>query len=231
MRRRFSEFVLLRELLLKTYQGLYIPALPVDGVFSASGNALTGLAMDIESEFIRNRTTQLNFFAIQLSNIPFLLTSPVLRAFLSNTEDFKSLNFTVSSTSQGEILWKSFIESAPLENDSSRIIHDIKRQLGVLKSVLRQVQDECSLLSKQSIAFAKSLKATQEKLNSWNEAEKAIADPSKNDYPNRNSLMPSFLDASVDAFSFWSLTSQASFTKLKFVRTNAESQYCYRNKS
>ena len=50
---------------------------------------VSGTTTDIDSDFIRNRTIQLNFFVQQISDLPFLMTSTILHSFLSIQDEFK----------------------------------------------------------------------------------------------------------------------------------------------
>jgi hypothetical protein len=179
-----------------------------------SGNAVTGNGTDVESDYIRNRTIQLNLFANQISNIPFLASSSVLKTFLSSPDEFKTLDFTYipgAEISEGERAWKLLIDSVPLISNYDGIIVDIKRQLTLLRNTLRQLQDECVALSKATLVYTKQLKSTNDKFTTWNNMEKDIADPAKNLFPNNNPLFPSYLDAILDSFDHWSKTSQVTY--------------------
>jgi hypothetical protein len=194
---------------------MFIPALPVDSIFS--GNSVTGNGTDVESDFIRNRTIQLNLFVNQIISIPFLTTSPVLRIFLSNQGDFRALDLSQSSDSDGESSWKLLLESVPIVNNYDGIIVDIKRQLTSLRNTLRQLQDECVTLSKATLMYAKQLKSTNDKLLLWNKTEKDIADPAKNARPNVTPSLPSYLDAVMDSFAHWTRSSQVNKNRLGII--------------
>lgn len=181
IRRRFSDFVTLREILLRDYPGLFIPALPTDiGILSG--------AYEPQSDFIRHRIFQLNYFLSQLCNIPFIYTSPYFTMFLNGDEnDFKGVAKAIAKSkdlqvnNEGELVWKSWIDSLPMPSNTSKIINDIKIQVRLLKDVLRGVEDEIMNLFKTSSSHSQQLAATNTKLLHWLEAEKEIKDVKKYD--------------------------------------------------
>lgn len=207
VRRRFSEFVLLRDFLSRTYCGLFIPALPIESLMSTNI-----LNTDIDSDFIRNRTIQLNFFVSQISLIPFLLTSGVVKAFLSLQNDFKNADFLACEPcpSEGEQTWKLMIDSYTLPLDAERVLADIKRQLNSLNGSLAALETECLALSRAATAYSRQLGVTRDKLQLWYEAEKDIADPSKNEAPNAQPALATHLSALDESFTYWANTAHTA---------------------
>ena len=210
VRRRFKEFKLLRESLTRTYCGLFIPALPSEPILST--NILLGNGTDIESDFIRNRTIQLNFFVSQISIIPFLLTSGIVKTFLSLQDDFTNVDLLACepNASEGEQTWKLLIDSYTLPPDADRVLGDIKRQLNSLHSSLVALETECLALSRAAVAYSRQLRMTREKLQLWYEAEKDIADPTKNEVPNTHHSLALHLSKIDESFGFWVNTAQSA---------------------
>lgn len=209
VRRRFKEFKLLRDCLTRTYSGLFIPALPNEPILST--NILSGNGTDVDSDFIRNRTIQLNFFVSQISVIPFLLTSGILKSFLSLQDDFMNVDISVCepNASEGEQTWKLLIDSYILPLDADRILSDIKRQIKSLHNSLAALEVECLNLSRAASTYSRQLRVTREKLQSWYEAEKDIQDPTKNEVPNTHPALASHLSALDESFAYWTSTAQS----------------------
>lgn len=77
--RRYTEFALLRNQLINTWPGFYVPKIPVK---KKLGN--------LEPEFIEKRKKLLELFLKKMSNLEYMYESPVFQCFLHDKSDFKS---------------------------------------------------------------------------------------------------------------------------------------------
>jgi hypothetical protein len=211
VKRRFSEFVWLRETLGKFYHGLFIPPLPQGAVLSNS--------TDVESEFIKNRTAFLNTFIGELLSNPFLRPDPHLTAFLTMTDeaDFKSLMEMTSSVtksskppvndSMGLKLWKAMLDPVKAPAESDVTIADLKRQVGLIEKSLGQLKDEFTGLRTKITALAKDMNVTTGAISSWCDVEKEIIDPqfhSSECVIRGDKTLSMCMDGLLIGFGFWS---------------------------
>lgn len=77
--RRYTEFALLRSVLINMWPGFYIPKIPTK---KKIGN--------LEPEFIEKRKKLLELFLKKMSNLEYMYESPVVQSFLHDKSDFKS---------------------------------------------------------------------------------------------------------------------------------------------
>lgn len=120
VKRRYNDFAWLRESLINAYPGLFIPALPTTSGFR--GRTAGGGKTDVESDYVKNRMTQLQLFLNKLSKIPFLKTDSSLLGFLSITGDKEYKGFMDAKDkafkengkedSEGSILWEKLYRTS-----------------------------------------------------------------------------------------------------------------------
>lgn len=120
VRRRFSDFQWLREVLASRYVGMVIPSLPTT-TRSTGPTVTSGSHLDPQSEYVLNRMAHLNLFMTALANIPFIRADAAYVCFVSQysdkefkdaKEEIKAKTLT-SDTSPGAVAWKAILASEP----------------------------------------------------------------------------------------------------------------------
>jgi hypothetical protein len=181
VKRRFSEFLWLRETLGKFYHGLFIPPLPQGAVLSNS--------TDVESQFIKNRTALLDSFINELLANPFLRPDPHLTAFLSMSSetDFKALMEMTSALTKaskspvndsiGLKLWKAMLAPVQASPASNETLKDLKRQVGLVDKSLAQLKEEFTGMRNRITLLAKDTSSMTGTMSVWCDVEKEIINP------------------------------------------------------
>lgn len=217
VKRRWSEFVWLREALQRIYVGLFIPSLPATSMFSTGST-------DLEGDLVKSRIVQLNTFLSQLFSIPFLLPDNTVQSFLTvqGEKDFKNLMDSVSKAnpnddpSPGAIAWKTLIDQEPSSAVAEHTITVAKGQLEQLKLAIGQLQDQVVLLHKASLSVAAEMDATAAQMSVWTGTEGTVpAEMGTSDAPLANPRLAeirSTLDSLYSSFSHWASDTQVSCT-------------------
>lgn len=215
-RRRYSDFVWLRETLLKTYPGLFVPALPSDSMSSKIGSR--DGPKNAAGDFVRSRMALLDLFCQNICQIPFLRSDNALQAFLQEQQDkdFKAAverinkSNLAAETTQGAELWRTFIRSSTTMADADRICSMVKRQMEQLRQYLFQLQEDCNTLEKQTSLVAKDMNATLASVNQWSALEADHANPANCDGPvsPHAAEIRLYANALQQGFGHWAYTTQ-----------------------
>ncbi|KAJ8600158.1 hypothetical protein CTAYLR_001915 [Chrysophaeum taylorii] len=132
VQRRFSEFVTLRESLVKRYQGLLIPPIPPK-VMSAVSKA--------ESKLVQTRARVLSLFVERLSALPWTADDEVLRAFCADDNWAKKEETVVihdseaSTTGRGRASWYAVLARAPAPPDAVVLERKLVETTGRLEAL------------------------------------------------------------------------------------------------
>lgn len=222
VKRRYNDFVWLRDILLASYPGLFIPALPAaTATWSNKKNLLTA---DADSDFVKNRMSQLHSFVQQLKKVSFLTSDTSLHAFTTIADDKEFQVYMEKHThkdhlesSIGAINWKKMIDgigasrgSSSNSSSSSTYILDVKRQLEVLKGVLSQIEATVYNCGKACSSFAKQVNHLNVFLGSWNskEREMSSSSSSSNGASNSNDKAHEWLQGFMYAMDHYSVSSK-----------------------
>mmetsp|Transcript_22059 Transcript_22059/g.20054 ORF Transcript_22059/g.20054 Transcript_22059/m.20054 type:complete len:471 (-) Transcript_22059:46-1458(-) len=195
VKRRYNDFVWLRDILTHRYLGLFIPALPSTTPFSVAKTMMVAginSKTDVKSNYVRNRMVQLDLFMKQLCKIPFLMGDTALEIFLS-CQDEKEFKNTVDSTTKnpnlitkndGMNLLQVLLDKITIGIESERILFDLRKQLDSLRNTLKQVELQVMNTGKQALAYAKDVELLSQSVIQWNNHEIDLADPIKCECPN-----------------------------------------------
>lgn len=214
VRRRYNDFVWLRDMLVASYPGMFIPALPAANKVNFSSKSVGGSKVDVDSDFVKNRMAQLHLFLQQLKNIPFIVNSdPSLNAFLLIQNDKDFLSYQESSKkkekeeSSGARLWEELILKVVAPGDVARLVADVRRQMEVLKSTLTQIEDTVYNCGKSCTQFAKQVKYLSNFINNWNAKETELAGSTMYECPNGYGAIAKYwTDGLVQAMSHYSVS-------------------------
>lgn len=217
VRRRYKDFVWLRDVLVARYTGLFVPALPASTAFSTKVS-LTGGKVDTEGDFVKNRMTQLHMFAQQICKVPFFRSDPNLHAFVSlqSERDFKiaveqgveKLSAYENWRNEGLDAWLQLLDTFTAEKvDTARTVGDFYRQLDSIRSTLDHIDRECRNTGRKAILLAKAMNALTEQTVQWQKLELDLLDPNKNEYLNpHGSRLRILMNQLVVGQTFWSNT-------------------------
>ena len=78
-------------------------------------------------------------------------------------------------------------------------------------------------MAKAAAVYSKQLKLMHDKLTGWSDAERDVADPTKNETPNRHPAMPAYLDALLSSYGEMCATSLVSENKSMLYRSCSRS--------
>ena len=170
VRRRYNDFVWLRDTLANKYRGLYIPALP------SSSYSVFKSSTDVSGDYIRLRMTQLDIFMQQLSKILFLRTDPSLLGFLSIIDDSEFKAFLDSPVNKsyanpGLISWNNLLESFHSDVHAGVNAADLFKQLDTLKNTFTKLEMSSMQLGKHALKFVAIQQGFNSALGAWTTAE------------------------------------------------------------
>eukprot|EP00753_Platysulcus_tardus_P018618 PLAT6972.1.p1 GENE.PLAT6972.1~~PLAT6972.1.p1 ORF type:complete len:546 (+),score=191.48 PLAT6972.1:307-1944(+) len=200
VRRRFSDFEWLRQVLAARYVGILIPPLPGKrGAFFGGQGA----------EFIRQRQLGLCFFLRRLVANPYIKTDVSFMDFLSiqDGDEWSAAkkNATASSrdrTNLGEIRWREAITAYDLPDSAERLVMDVKRQLESSEKVLKDLVAAAKRLKEKSAAFAAEMNEFKIAFGALGKVEAAHGDSSRCEFPNRSyPAMEELMTSGVDVLS------------------------------
>lgn len=212
VRRRYNDFVWLRETLVGKYNGLFIPALPSTNKFNAT-QRITGEKLDVNGDFVKGRMHQLHLFTQQLCRIPFIRTEPAFVAFISiqNEKEFKIITESAAPSgtaypgsttgtsalekhaafadtnwrNDGLEYWNSALDFYVISQvDSNRTITEFKRQLDLIRQALETLEKECRSNGRKALQFVSSTNSLQEQFLNWQKTENDLLDSATNEYIN-----------------------------------------------
>jgi hypothetical protein len=209
VKRRYSDFALLRDILIQRYPGMYIPNLPESTTFNITKTVVMGNNTDINSDFVRSRLYQLNCFLRELNQIPFIICDSLFEGFISIREDFKScVDMSVKSSSPtqspGSIIWRKNLEAVHVSSDVDNIISNAKRQIESLRSILKQYETQCLSIERQAVNNAKEVNSLSAIVSSWTSLETEFSATNASD----SSDIVVNLKSLKDSHDTWSAHSQ-----------------------
>lgn len=176
VRRRFNDFIWLREILEKRYPGLLVPSLPPKELAGkAAGKREAGAA----TEYVRTRTHLLGVFAEQVARTPYLRPDASVAAFLSaptplEWEAQKHVTGRASvltDTSPGCNRWKEDIHSVQVPSGIDRILVDTVERLNRLVQIGQAAVEASKELLESSRLQEQNLKRLNESFGALAEME------------------------------------------------------------
>eukprot|EP01035_Chromulina_nebulosa_P019160 gene19160-25002_t len=156
VKRRYNDFVWLREILTSRYLGLFIPALPSTTPFSVAKTMMVAginSKTDDEKEF-------------------------------KNTVDSTTKNPNLIIKNDGMNLLKILLDKITIGIESERILFDLRKQLDSLRNTLKQVELQVMNTGKQALAYSKDVELLSQSVIQWNNHEIDLSDPTKCECPN-----------------------------------------------
>lgn len=190
VKRRFNDFVWLRDILVSRYHALLIPSLPMTTSFNVTSTVISGKT-DVNGSFVQNRMFQLNLFMRELCKIPFLLNDKCLEAFISlhDEKEFKvyvesSAKLTIAVTADYDQYKVTVVESMLLSGDIEKSITEVRRQLDVLKTTLKAMESQYLLVAQHAISYSKEIQTLFSNVVTWNAVESDLCDSTKTDMVN-----------------------------------------------
>lgn len=153
VQRRFSEFVTLREVIVKRYQGLLIPPIPP--------KALTGYTSKTESRIVRSRTRTLRRFVSRLAALPWLSDDSVVRSFCSEEywvhkeEDERVIHDSeATTTGRGRAMWYAALAKAPPPPQTSLLEKKLAEAAGRCEALEKSLEGLLKAATKAAQACA-----------------------------------------------------------------------------
>jgi len=203
VRRRYTDFVWLRETLQKRYIGMLLPSLPPKTY--QSGTQTT-------TSHIKNRMRMLGLFLEYLVQIPYVRGDPSVLAFLSvqNEQEFDAAKAATAiadlftDTSAGAIKWRDALRSATIPHNGQRVLMDFITQLEYLEGHLKKLVTATKQLSLTASAKRQSMENLCTSFQDWGKTETEFGNASKFEYPNKSSGdMTKVLNSSASTLEGW----------------------------
>ncbi|GMH77840.1 hypothetical protein TrST_g12448 [Triparma strigata] len=207
VRRRYTDFVWLRDVLQKRYIGMLLPSLPPKTYQS------TGSGSSSTSGLVKHRMRMLGIFLENLVQIPYVRGDPSVLAFLSvqNESEFDAAKTATaipdlfSDTSAGAIKWRDALRSATIPHNGQRVLMDFINQLEYLEGHLKKLVAATKTLSERAIAKRASMDVLATVFQEWGKTEMEFSNSSKFEYPNKTGqVMAKLLSTSHDKLKGWS---------------------------
>ena len=215
MRRRYSDFEWLQDLLSKNYPGMVIPSMPEKKMLS--GEAGT-----------RSRMRGLGIFMNAICANSYLRGDPVLKAFMSVADQAgweaakKTEALEVSLNTQ---LWVRNISAHEIPGNTARVLADVKKQLDPLERALLGLVQSSKRLADKAALYASEMAEMSTHFAAWAAHERAAEEGSER--PNKSGAeLASVMGASERMFASWNdiLTFQPSINEL-LLHENIKYQY------
>jgi len=207
VRRRYSDFEWLAELLGKNYPGMVIPALPEKTMGSGNEQAL------------RSRMRGLGIFMNAVCSNSYLRGDPVLKAFMS-VADQAGWEAAKKTAGQEEVsintqLWVRDISASDIPGNTSRVLADVKKQLDPLERALRQLMEATKRLADKSALYAAEMAEMNSSFAAWAGHERAAEEGSERRNKSAAELT-NVMGASERMFGAWNdiLTFQPTINEL-----------------
>lgn len=194
VRRRYSDFEWLRNVLVARFPGMLVPSLPPKEI---KGAAFKNASDDPSASlFIQMRMQLLRHFVNGLSAIPFVRSDASLLAFLScqGDRDWQAAKESTAKATlmtdiaEGTSLWKGAVANCDMPTSWDRTIHDFRRQLDVIESCLRNLRKALDALTDGSDIYSKSQRRVYELLAEFSASEAEFGDASKFEYVNKDEV-------------------------------------------
>lgn len=147
VKRRYSDFLALKEYLVAKYPGRTIPSLPPKKILDGSDDA-----------FLLRRSKGLERFLQITANHPVLSSDNYWKSFITASEEFEkvkkpNIKEIVTSVSESEIPFDKVSYEARRKNNS--------RHLELIETLIILLEHECEILSKQSLNHKKMSKCLE----------------------------------------------------------------------
>ncbi len=172
VKRRYADFEWLREKLAEKYTGMFIPMKPAkypDPKTKALGND-----KNVTSNFILNRSSQLNIFLNSILANPFCSQDSLVEKFLSETDPNEWKSFRESAqtslfeeTSGGAVRWRKIVRSLPDNFDCESVVRTTIEHLNVLLPVLNDTKNMNLVASAYTQSTKDRMSALHHKTLEW----------------------------------------------------------------
>lgn len=178
VRRRYSDFDWLRNLLLSRYPGMSVPPLPGKTMISSNSK-----------EFVEIRRVGLQLFVKTLVlNVYFANDNAVLD-FLSvqKPKEWAARKKAVAiqtTPCQAELLWRkvTLIRTMPNEERTVQVLNDAKRQINETDAIVKNVIANAKKVLKEAREAAATRSAMVDAITTFHEIEKTCGDAKKVEY-------------------------------------------------
>jgi hypothetical protein len=206
VRRRYSDFVWLREALQRRFIGMLLPSLPPK-TYSSSSTSNTE-----KSSHVKHRMRMLGLFLQNLVEIPYVRGDASVLAFLSvqNESEFDSARTATalpdlfSDTSAGAVKWRDALRSAEIPHNGQRVLMDFISQLEYLEAHLKKLVVSAKSIADKAIAKRAEIETLGSLFTEWTKTEEEFGNNSKFEYPNKTSAgMTKVLTASQNVLAKW----------------------------
>ena len=206
VRRRYSDFVWLRETLQRRFIGMLLPSLPP----KAYGSSGTSNAE--KSSVVKHRMRMLGYFLQNLVEIPYVRGDASVLAFLSvqNEGEFESARTATSvpdlftDTSAGAVKWRDALRSAEIPHNGQRVLMDFIGQLEYLEAHLKKLTVSAKAIAEKAIAKKTEMENLTNLIGDWHKSEEEFGNGTKFEYPNKTAAgMAKALSATEATFKKW----------------------------
>mmetsp|Transcript_13834 Transcript_13834/g.18062 ORF Transcript_13834/g.18062 Transcript_13834/m.18062 type:complete len:574 (+) Transcript_13834:323-2044(+) len=151
VRRRYSDFDWLRELLQTRYVGIMVPPLPEKKIGSSKA-------------FIQSRMRGLNLFMNRLLENPYLKSDSATKLFLeaealADWEQGKKAEGITngSQRNEGQTRWMQALTNYTLPKEADSLVLDITKQVDSLEGVMKTLLSSCAALVANAFTYSSSL--------------------------------------------------------------------------
>lgn len=201
VKRRYSDFLWLRNALLSRYSGLYVPPVPLKRHRLGSSLTLFNDLKASKRDFIVERMGMLKFFLEAVVRNPYLRIDAAVRAFVSvqGREQFEeskaAIGVKISSESMlkhwSRFMWITHVESnmgkitsdsARVETESDRNVTEAVAQVEKLLKALQVVLKTTEKVGAKLDAVSDRSNDMNAALSAWFQVEDKGADASSNEY-------------------------------------------------
>lgn len=185
VRRRYSDFQWLRELLKNRYPGICVPPLPAKNMNTFSNTS---------KDFIEIRRVGLQLFVTALVSNAYFRNDPAVMSFIKIQQASKWAEAKKSITkseseknrpiSESEAVWRrsTLVRSVPSEGEAMRILNDVHRQLIATDGVIKKNLAAAKKLIDAKREVVANRSALIRSLSAFHDVEKAFGDPKKVEY-------------------------------------------------
>jgi len=204
VRRRYSDFVWLRETLAKRYIGMLVPSLPPKTYSQSKG--------DDNSSHVKQRMRMLGLFLEKVVSIPYLRGDESLLAFLSvqqqveweQAQQVTAVPSLWNSSCKGSVNWRDALRSAEIPHNGARILMDFITQLDYLEGHLKKLVAGSTRVAEVTAKRMKDLQSFNDDLGEWAKTEGEFGNSAKFEYPNKDSEnMAKLMNGSADTLKGW----------------------------
>jgi hypothetical protein len=213
VRRRYSDFLWLRQVLERRYIGMLLPCLPpknytggvpVPGKSSSSSTSdrmsVDGSSSNLNkgaesSSHVQHRMRMLSIFLEKIVNIPYVRGDSSVLAFLSiqNEKEWEeaqkqtALEDLFTSKSTGCQMWRKTLASAVIPENGQRILLDFISQLDYLSGHISKMLSITKNIVQRSNERKNETVAFSNAFAEWGRTEQLFGDHQKFEYVNKDS--------------------------------------------